>query len=197
MFCLGIILAIILAVAALIAFLLGSPDTALIILLVAIIFLPGAFRGGGRSSKADEEEDKRKQTSCNFSDGISEKDFKWIVAKSGKNIKRLTDLTTAGPVVFGTVWAQSGISKWNFTIDFNDYGHLTGKYWISSNNSDSDIPSVLAKRIKDGIQNFDRFKAENSTTSAGQSTVFCSNCGSKITGKDVRFCPYCGKKVDG
>ena len=189
MTCLGIILVL----AAIIAFLLGFPYVALVLIVIVIVFMP---KGGG-SSKADEEEDKRKQSTCNFSDGISEKDFKWIVAKSGKNIKRLTDLTTAGPVVFGTVWAQSGISKWNFTIDFNDYGHLTGKYWISSNNSDSDIPSVLAKRIKDGIQSFDRFKAENSTTSAGQSTVFCSNCGAKITGKDVRFCPYCGKEVDG
>ncbi len=190
MFCLGIILAAV----ALIAYLLGSPDSALIIVILIIIFLPGVFRGG--SSNAEKEEEKRKQSSCNFSDGISEKDFKWIVSRSGNNIKRLAELSTDGPIVYGTVWAQSGISKWTFTIDFNDYGKITGKYWISSNNSDSDIPGALAKRIQNSIQNFDQFKAENSKTEAGQSTIFCPSCGAKIKGKDVKFCPYCGKKFN-
>lgn len=172
-----------------------------VIVVIVFVFISKDIRANEEAKRREEakrkEEEKREQSSFRFSDGISEKDFKWIVSRSGKNIKRLAKLSTDGSIVHGTVWAQSGISKWNFTIDFNDYGHLTGKYWLSSDNSDSNIPNTLAKRIQNGIRDFDQlFIAESNTTETDCLIVFCPNCGAKIEGQDVRFCPYCGKKFD-
>lgn len=93
------------------------------------------------------EEQRRTNTPCDFSDGVSENEFKEIVQNVAKRIKRITFLSIDGPKIYGTIMSQSGITEWNFIVDFNDYGHLSGKYWISSDNSDSEIPTVLANRI--------------------------------------------------
>ena len=37
-------------------------------------------------------------------------------------------------------------------IDFNDYGHITGRYWIVSENEDSNIPYYIAYNIKSVIK---------------------------------------------
>ncbi len=58
-----------------------------------------------------------------------------------------------GPVVYGIVESQSGLSEWSFTIDFNDYGHITGEYWITTDNDDSIIPERVAGRIREAILN--------------------------------------------
>lgn len=63
----------------------------------------------------------------------------------------MTNLNIEGPIVYGTVRSQSGISDWSFTIDFNDFGRITGSYWLSSDNRDSEIPSTIAKRMKSDI----------------------------------------------
>lgn len=96
----------------------------------------------------------RKNIPCNFSDGISKEQFEIIAKRAGKHIRRLTDLTVDGPVVSGTVQTNSGISEWYFKADFNDYGHITGIYWLSSDNDDSDIPKRVADNISAVIQSF-------------------------------------------
>ena len=54
--------------------------------------------------------------------------------------------------MFGTVKTNSGINDWNFKLDFNDYGKISGQYWISfDNNKESDIPRVYGDRLKDEI----------------------------------------------
>lgn len=106
------------------------------------------------NKEAAEEEERRKNTPCDFVDGISQTDFDQMALSSCKHIKRLTDVYTDGPIVYGTVRSQSGISSWSFKIDFNDYGHITGQYWIASDNNDSDIPSAIAKRISSSIELF-------------------------------------------
>ena len=47
--------------------------------------------------------------------------------------------------------SQSGISEWDFELDFNDYGKITGTYWISSDNYDSMIPETLGNLIQKAI----------------------------------------------
>ena len=88
-----------------------------------------------------------------FDDNLTETDFYNIVKKEGKSIRRITNLYAANSKVYGTVRSQSGISEWHFKIDFNDYGELTGRYWILSDNDDSDIPKVIADRIAEQIEN--------------------------------------------
>lgn len=108
---------------------------------------------GKEEREAREREEKRKNTPCKFNDGLSQAEFNEIVKKSGKRIKRLTYLTSQGPIVYGRVESQSGLSEWSFKIDFNDYGHVTGEYWITSDNDDSKIPECVADRIQMAILN--------------------------------------------
>lgn len=106
------------------------------------------------AKKSAEEERRRKNTPCYFTDGISREQFNVIVKRASKHIKRLTELTVDGAIVYGTVRTQSGLSEWNFEIDFNDYGHITGQYWISTDNSDSTIPLHIADNITKMIYSF-------------------------------------------
>ena len=99
------------------------------------------------------ENNRRKNTPCYFNNGISIEEFYDIVRRGGKGIRRITNLSADGPMVYGTVRSQSGISEWYFKIDFNDYGKVTGNYWISSDNDDSDIPKIVADRISEQIEN--------------------------------------------
>lgn len=98
------------------------------------------------------EERRRKSTPCKFRDGISEAEFKRIVKKSAKYIKRIIHLSINGPVVKGTVRSQSGTSEWDFSVDFNDYGHITGRYWLFTDNNDSNVPTRLAENISSMIK---------------------------------------------
>lgn len=87
-------------------------------------------------------------------DHISEGDFEKLAKRAGKEIRRVKSITTDSPYIHGVVRSQSGISDWNFSIDFNDYGHLTGNYWINTENSDSSIPKAIANNISSAIKDF-------------------------------------------
>ena len=97
-------------------------------------------------------ENRRKNTVCRFDGAISKDEFNEMVKRSAKGIRRVASLYAADTVVHGLVRSQSGISEWGFTIDFNDYGKLTGAYWISSENTDSEIPGTIANRIAQQIK---------------------------------------------
>ena len=98
------------------------------------------------------KESERKNTLCMFEDGVSQDEFNLIVEDTCKTISRVIDFKTKGPVVSGKIRSQSGVSEWSFEIDFNDYGHITGKYWISSKNNESKIPETIAQRIQVAIK---------------------------------------------
>lgn len=101
---------------------------------------------------------KRQSTPCYFNDDISWEEFGAMAKQAVKGIRRLSDISVEGPIVKGIVKSQSGITEWNFSIDFNDYGKITGKYWISSDNSDSQIPKKIAESIKAEIYKCQREK---------------------------------------
>lgn len=105
-----------------------------------------------KNKEAIEEEERRKNTLCKFDEKLSQEDFKNIAYQNCKRIKRIHDLNIVGPIISAAVYSQSGISSWQFTIDFNDYGRITGRYWISSNNDDSSIPSIIADNIKIAVE---------------------------------------------
>lgn len=93
------------------------------------------------------DEHKRKNSVVDYSEGISEEEFEIIAISAAKPIKRLW-VTVDSPIVYGTVQSESGISTWKFTLDFNDYGHITGNYWKNTENEDSSIPDKLGEEIK-------------------------------------------------
>lgn len=96
----------------------------------------------------------RKGTPCNFDNGISRTEFNEIVEKELKAIKRINDFSINDTVIRARVRSQSGISEWRFTVDFNDYGKITGNYWLNSKNNDLQIPESVAESIKKSIISF-------------------------------------------
>lgn len=103
--------------------------------------------------KSEEERKKRMNTVCNFDRGISKDEFYEMVMHARKGIKRLTELYADDTMVYGKFLSQSGINEWYFTIDFNDYGELTGSYWLTTNNENSHLPDVVGQRIAKQIEN--------------------------------------------
>ena len=100
------------------------------------------------------EEERRKNTQCSFDGPISESEFQSIVKNAAKPIKRLKIMEIDGPIVHCSVRSTSGITTWKFTLDFNDYGEITGKCWSSIENKESRIPNVLTERIQEGIKEY-------------------------------------------
>jgi len=97
------------------------------------------------------EEVKRKNTPCIFTGTLTRQDFSEIAINVAKPIKRLT-VSVHDEFVEGTVRKTSGINTWTFRLDFNDYGKVTGNYWIKyCENSDSQIPNSYAEQLKKAI----------------------------------------------
>ena len=109
------------------------------------------FKVSAEEKEKKSEEERRKNTPCTFENGVTQEEFNIIVQKACKTVKRVSKFSIEGPVVQCIVRSQSGISEWSFTIDFNDYGNITGKYWITNENADSKISSIIAERIKESI----------------------------------------------
>ena len=101
-----------------------------------------------------EENNRRKNTPCLFDGPISEEEFQAVVRSAAKSIRRLKILEIDGPVVKCSVRSASGITTWEFSLDFNDYGNITGECWMETDNEESTIPSVLKERIRDELEAF-------------------------------------------
>lgn len=120
---------------------------------IGIISLFAILRKSAKEeAEKQAEEERRCSIPIDYSKNISKETFEKIVFEETKRVKRITSTTINGPTIICSVISQSGISEWNFSIDFNDYGNLTGKYWVSSDNSDSQIPSLIAQNISDKIK---------------------------------------------
>ena len=104
------------------------------------------------SDSARRREAKRSTTACLFQDGISQNDFEQMAHRIAKRIRRL-NISVCGPIVYGEVESQSGISTWRFEVDFNDFGHITGNWWITQReNRDSNIPNRFADLMEHAIK---------------------------------------------
>lgn len=94
----------------------------------------------------------RRNSFCAFDDGITEKEFNMMAFRAANHIRRL-NVVVDGPRIEGFVESQSGISTWTFQIDFNDYGHITGNWWITyRENIDSSIPNRFADLMENEIR---------------------------------------------
>lgn len=120
--------------------------------LTKVIGAGAIIAGLSQIKKSIKEEKRRKSIICRFDGNVSEEEFYSMVRHSAKGIKRLADLRVDNTIVYGKVRSQSGLSEWQFQIDFNDYGVLTGSYWIFSDNNDSSLPTVLADQIAQQIK---------------------------------------------
>lgn len=173
-------------------------------LLLKALGVGFAAAGVKKIKHSMEEEVKRKNTVCRFEDGISKEEFYVMVKRGGKGLRRVTSLYADGTMVYGTVRSQSGISDWCFRIDFNDYGSLTGAYWIYSDNHDSDIPKAVAHRIAQQIKNYpdclddafedELYREEVREEQQEKAGAYCPYCGKENHNEDAKFCMYCGMR---
>lgn len=104
-----------------------------------------------KEEEARQKEIQRKNTLCVFSAQLSKDEFEQIVLNVAKPIKRLT-VKISNQFVTGIVRTQSGIDTWEFCLDFNDFGKVTGNYWwVNKGNPDSKIPQSYATQLQNEI----------------------------------------------
>ena len=96
-------------------------------------------------------EREREKTPCFFKDGITSEDFCNIANKIGKKIRRIKSVSVSGAVIQCTVESQTGLSDWEFSVDYNDWGHITGTRWTWTENADSNIPMHFGNMISSEI----------------------------------------------
>ena len=179
--------------------------------------IKAANKSKQRRLQEQAEEERRRNTPCYFVDGISEKTFRRITKQTSKRFKRLKVTEIDGAVIYITYYSQSGLSDYDAVIDFNDYGHITGRYWLSNENDDSNLPSKFAECIgeqfleviesgeDDGndhqVENLDESQNTSDSYYSNQPNVeknvfprFCHKCGFRLDGKPY-WCKYCGTQI--
>ena len=144
-----------------------------------------------------EENERREKTYCGFDDGISYEEFKEMTYRAANRIKRITGISVDGPFIYCDVRSQSGLSSWEFEVDFNDWGHITGHYWWRQDNDDSDIPEIFANIIKEEINNYMVRDECYNEKRLGliNSKNYCFNCGANRS-PGATFCYKCGIRFD-
>lgn len=101
--------------------------------------------------RRDRVDDVREATPCLFKEGISYEEFENMVHSCIKKNGRIIRCSVKGPIVYCTVRSQSGNSTWNFSLDFNNWGHIEGTFWSDTDNKDSDIPNKFGREISSTI----------------------------------------------
>lgn len=106
-------------------------------------------REEAKLKKAIATEKRRQNTPFCYPDYLTQEQFEEIAKVSIKPMKKkFANYGVVDGKFYGTVISQSGISEWDFVVDFNDFGKLTGEYWLQSENEDSTIPRRVAETIR-------------------------------------------------
>ncbi|GAA2954415.1 hypothetical protein ACFO7V_02285 [Glutamicibacter bergerei] len=108
------------------------------------------------------ESERRRSFPPQFDDVLTEHDFNEVVQAVALRTPRVSECIVTGMTIALTVRSNSRLSIWRAEIDFNDYGRLTGAYWLNSENSDSPIPRYVAGLVQDAVeQRIDAAESEN------------------------------------
>ena len=107
---------------------------------------------GSESAKIPSVTNARENTPCKFQDGITQAEFKEIALMVGSQFNRIIGVSVEGATVVGTVESQTKQSNWKFSASFNNWGHITGRRWIWSENDKSNIPQYFAEALSSEIK---------------------------------------------
>ncbi len=102
--------------------------------------------------KEAQETKRRRSSPLSFTDGLTQNEFIQIANETAKRTPRVAAVEVTGMTVDLRIRSQSGLSTWTAEVDFNDYGHLTGSYWLATGNSDSLIPKHFADELQAKIE---------------------------------------------
>lgn len=100
-----------------------------------------------------QETKRRKNSKLHFDSRLGPQEFIDIASRIGKRTPRVARIVTNGMTIVLEVRSNSGLSTWTAEIDFNDYGRLTGTYWLTSENTQSPIPGFFANAVQAEIVN--------------------------------------------
>lgn len=101
-----------------------------------------------RAVRSGQETARRKNSPLQFDSRLTQLDFVRIAEQIARATPRVTQIEVSGLVATIFVRSTSGLSTWSAEIDFNDYGRPTGKYWINSENDQSQIPAFFADALQ-------------------------------------------------
>ena len=99
------------------------------------------------TTKEKRENERRRQSPLSFDPRLTQHDFHSIVRDLAARTTRVKGATINGLVVSLDVSPISRLGSWTAEIDFNDYGHLTGRYWLVTATPDSAIPKNFAGMV--------------------------------------------------
>ena len=120
-----------------------------------VLIAGGAAIAGAlaRSIVGDALETQRRRSSpLSFDDGVSREEFAAIAQDAARRAPRVSRVDVAGMTATLHVRSNSGLTTWTAQVDFNDYGHLTGAYWITTENDESLIPEHFARAVRAEIE---------------------------------------------
>ncbi|GCE75636.1 hypothetical protein [Cellulomonas biazotea] len=105
-----------------------------------------------RAQVRDARETKRRKSSApQFDTRLSGQDFIDIAGEIARKTPRVVRAEVRGMTVTLVVRSNSGLTNWEAEADFNDYGRLTGTYWLTSENDQSPIPEFFASGLQDEV----------------------------------------------
>lgn len=99
----------------------------------------------------DSQKSNRRNSPLCLDGRFSQNDFNDLVAEVAQRTPRVINVVVTDLTAILHVKSNSGLSRWRAEVDFNDYGTLTGKYWLDTENSHSLIPKHFAEAVKDGL----------------------------------------------
>ena len=94
-----------------------------------------------------QETKRRKSSPLSYSDDLTQSDFAEVARDVAKRTPRVDVVVVKGVTVTLRVQSNSGLSSWTAEVDFNDYGRLTGAYWLKAD-TDSLVPEHFAKAVQ-------------------------------------------------
>ncbi|WP_062464736.1 hypothetical protein [Demequina soli] len=95
---------------------------------------------------------RRRNTPIEFDERLTHRDFEMMVEEAAAKVPRLKSFSISGLAVTLLVESNSGVSTWTAEADFNDYGRLTGTYWLTSENDQSPLPKFFANAVSESVQ---------------------------------------------
>ena len=118
--------------------------------VVNIILEVHSWNSQERLEKKQDEE-LRQSLSIQFPEFLNQEEFNRIIHEETDKIIRIKKVEISQALINLEVYSNSRISTWCFTLDYNDYGILTGKVRISSENTDSSMPKNVSLRISERL----------------------------------------------
>ena len=168
----------------------------MILTLGALLAFTVIFLGGLREiSKAEKENEKRRKIPISWPDGLNQEIFEEICRKAAKSIRRLKIKSFDGLYISCEVRASSGLSTWDFSADFYDYGKLSGEYFTGYvENEDSTIPKVFLEKVSEGIKEIlyknKAFTPISSESVLGQNSYFIEDSFIKAGFTNIKRAPH-------